>query len=268
MVKFYDSITPDLQEWAMKQAVFFVASAPLHGEHINLSPKGLPSSSFAIINPNLCAYVDATGSGIETIAHLQENGRCTVMFCSFDTSPRIMRFFCKGRAVAWNEPGFDDWLKRMGGKSFAGARAVILLDVFKAQTSCGFGVPLLATKTDPSIPNKTTAFLDDRNTLGHWSGKYVEQGIIDEYRASNNRRSLDGLPGLRIARRHGGEYLFLGDVRAKILKTLRASPFPNILVLALVAILASVLTTVSLYLSGLLIVQPGTSGITLGTREL
>ena len=131
MVKFYDSITPDLQEWAMKQAVFFVASAPLHGEHINLSPKGLPSSSFAIINPNLCAYVDATGSGIETIAHLQENGRCTVMFCSFDTSPRIMRFFCKGRAVAWNEPGFDDWLKRMGGKSFAGARAVILLDVFK-----------------------------------------------------------------------------------------------------------------------------------------
>ena len=131
MVKFYDTIESDLAEWAMKQQVFFVASAPWKGRHINLSPKGLPSSSFCILNPNLCAYVDATGSGVETISHIQENGRCTVMFCSFETSPRIMRLFCTGRVVGWNEPGFDGWLKRMGNKNVAGARAVIILDVFK-----------------------------------------------------------------------------------------------------------------------------------------
>jgi len=131
MVKFYDRIEPELEEWAMKQQVFFVASAPQRGRHINVSPKGLPSSSFSILNPNLCAYVDATGSGIETVSHVQENGRCTVMFCSFETSPRIMRFFCTGRVVAWNELEFDDWLSRMGNKTVMGARAVIVLDVFK-----------------------------------------------------------------------------------------------------------------------------------------
>lgn len=133
MVKFFTQIEPDLAEWAMKQQVFFVASAPLQGKHINLSPKGLPSSSFSILTPNLCAYVDATGSGVETISHIQENGRCTVMFCSFETSPRIMRFFCTGRVVAWNEPGFDGWLERMGGKKVTGARAVIVLDVYKVR---------------------------------------------------------------------------------------------------------------------------------------
>lgn len=131
MVKFYDRIEPELQEWIMKQSVFFTASAPLRGRHINLSPKGLPASSFSILNPNLCAYVDATGSGIETISHIQENSRCTIMLCSFDASPRIMRLFCSGRVIGWDEPSFGDWLERMGHKSFDGARAIIVLDVFK-----------------------------------------------------------------------------------------------------------------------------------------
>ena len=99
MVHFYDKIEPNLEEWAMKQAVFFTASAPLRGRHINGSPKGLPATSCSILNPNLCAYVDATGSGIETVSHIQENGRVTIMFCSFETSPRIMRFFCTGRVI-------------------------------------------------------------------------------------------------------------------------------------------------------------------------
>jgi hypothetical protein len=131
MVKYYSSIEPDLAEWALKQAVFFTASAPLAGRHINLSPKGLPATSFSILNPNLCAYVDATGSGIETVSHILENGRVTIMFCSFETSPRIMRLFCTGRVVEWNEPGFEGWLTRMGNKKVTGMRAVILLDVFK-----------------------------------------------------------------------------------------------------------------------------------------
>lgn len=115
----------------MKQPCFFTASAPLRGQHINLSPKGLPSTSFSILNPNLVGYVDATGSGIETISHIQENGRCTIMFCSFDASPRIMRLFCTGRVVPWDHPQFDEWRKRMGNKHFEGMRAVILLDVWK-----------------------------------------------------------------------------------------------------------------------------------------
>ena len=131
MVKFYDQIEPHLEKWAMNQAVFFIASAPLHGRHINLSPKGLPATSFSILNPNLCGYVDATGSGIETVSHIRENGRATIMFCSFGPSPQIMRFFCKGRIVEWDDPGFDGWLKRMGNKDIKGARAVILLEVFK-----------------------------------------------------------------------------------------------------------------------------------------
>ena len=131
MVKYYDSIQPELADWALKQAVFFTSSAPLYGRHINLSPKGLPATSFSILSPNLCGYVDATGSGIETVSHILENGRVTIMFCSFETSPRIMRFFCTGRVVEWNEPGFEGWLKRMGGKKLTGMRAVIVLDVFK-----------------------------------------------------------------------------------------------------------------------------------------
>src|SRR5271156_1044219 len=132
MVKFYDSIEPQLEEWAMKQAVFFTASAPLNGKHINLSPKGLPATTFSILNPNLCGYVDATGSGNETVSHIYENGRVTVMFCSFEASPRILRLFCTGRVVEWNDPGFGSWLKRMGDKNIKGARAAIILDVFKA----------------------------------------------------------------------------------------------------------------------------------------
>lgn len=132
MGKFYESISDDLRDWALRQKVFFVASAPLHGRHVNLSPKGLPDSCFAILSPNQAAYIDSTGSGCETIAHLRENGRITVMFCSFDKSPRIMRFFCTGTVIEWNEPEFFTFLERMGKTEVVGARAVVKLDVFKA----------------------------------------------------------------------------------------------------------------------------------------
>ena len=130
-MKLYDSIEPPLKEWALEQAIFFTATSPLTGRHINVSPKGLPATSFSILNPNFCGYIDATGSGNETVSHLLENGRITIMFCSFGPSPRILRFYCTGRVVEWHEPGFDGWLKRMGKRKIDGARAVILLDVFK-----------------------------------------------------------------------------------------------------------------------------------------
>lgn len=131
MVKFYPSIPPDLRTWALSQPLFFIASAPLSGSHINLSPKGLPASTFTIFSPNRCGYIDATGSGAETIAHIYENGRATVMFCSFETAPRIMRFFCRGRVVEYDDEEFGALVGEMGKGEVVGARAVVLLDVFK-----------------------------------------------------------------------------------------------------------------------------------------
>lgn len=153
MVQFWDSIPNDLRDWvhhplspalllkptdsdvsqALNQQVFFTASAPLTGKHINISPKGLPSATFSIFDPNHAAYVDATGSGSETISHVYENGRITIMFCSFARSPRIMRFFCTGKVVEWDSPHFEGVLRRMGKVRIEGARAVILLDVFKVR---------------------------------------------------------------------------------------------------------------------------------------
>ena len=147
MPTFYQSITPELRDWALRQSVFFVASAPLQGRHVNVSPKGFPDSSFAILGPNEAAYVDATGSGSETISHVRENGRVTIMFCSFDASPGIVRFFCSGSVIEWNEPRFTPYLERMGGKQVEGARAIIRLNVFKVLSLTTFyqSFPCLVT---------------------------------------------------------------------------------------------------------------------------
>lgn len=131
MVNFYDSISEDHQKWVMKQSLFFIASAPLNGKHINCSPKGQPSSTLHIFNGNFVGYLDATGSGIETVSHIYENGRATIMFCSFDKSPRIMRWFCKGRVVEVDHPDYQKWLEKMGKKEYPSMRAIILLDVWK-----------------------------------------------------------------------------------------------------------------------------------------
>lgn len=141
MGKFYESIPGDLCDWALRQRVFFVASAPLRGRHVNLSPKGLPDSCFAILGSNQVAYIDSTGSGCETISHIRENGRVTVMFCSFDTSPRILRLFCTGTVIEWDQPEFFRYSQRMGKPQTVGARAIIKLDVFKVSVClwCGFG---------------------------------------------------------------------------------------------------------------------------------
>lgn len=137
MVKFYPSISDDLREWALKQQVFFIASAPLAGEHVNISPKGLPSSTLSVFDSNHVAYMDATGSGIETVSHVRENGRATIMFCSFDKAPRIMRWFCKGRVIEWDEPEFDVVLDRMGKNRTDGARAILYFEVFKGISPAG-----------------------------------------------------------------------------------------------------------------------------------
>jgi len=215
MVAFFDTISDDLRDWALKQSVFFVASAPLAGMHINLSPKGVPSASFSILGPNQAAYVDATGSGNETISHVYENGRVTLMFCSFDVSPRILRFFCRGKVVEWDQPAFETTWKKMGiSKPVDGARAIILLDVFKVQTSCGFGVPRHAKVKLGGDEEKWVAGFEDRETLGHWASKRIEANTLHKYQKEWNYDSLDGLTGLRVAMRDRGEVLWIKELQA------------------------------------------------------
>jgi len=138
-MKFYSSLPSNLEAWLLQQPLFFTASAPLTGKHVNCSPKGLTSSTFTVFDANHAAYVDATGSGSETISHLYErgNGRVTIMFCSFDTLPRILRLFCRGTVVELDDPTFESTLERMGKKPLPGMRAIILLEIWKVSTSCG-----------------------------------------------------------------------------------------------------------------------------------
>ncbi|EEQ89539.1 hypothetical protein RJZ56_007457 [Blastomyces dermatitidis] len=202
MVAFFDCIPPDLRDWLLRQPVFFVASAPSTGAHINLSPKGLPAASLAVLSPTRVAYLDATGSGNESISHLRENGRMTLMFCSFNASPRILRLFCTGSVIEWNEPPFHPMLAQMqlADKYVESARAVMVLDVFKVQTSCGYGVPRLALTTDPTT-NAPKPYLQDRETMGHWASNKIAKNELHAYQVKMNSDSLDGLPGLRAAMR-------------------------------------------------------------------
>lgn len=148
MVKFYPSISSDLADWMLTQPLFFVASAPLAGDHVNVSPKGHPARSFAILNPNLAAYVDATGSGCETVSHVYENGRVTVMFNSFGSSPRILRLFCRGRVIERDDKEFEPFLKRMGKEmGLKSQRAIIVLDVFKVRGADYMTIPPVQNET-------------------------------------------------------------------------------------------------------------------------
>ncbi|OCL12026.1 pyridoxamine phosphate oxidase family protein [Glonium stellatum] len=220
MVKFFPSIEPDHVDFMLSQPLFFVASAPYVGRHVNLSPKGQPSRSFAILDSNTVAYIDATGSGCETIAHIYENRRVTIMFCSFGVSPRIMRLFCQGQVVEKDDKGFEELMAKMGnGMSLIGARAVILLRVFKVQTSCGFGVPLLAESQDTTEEEKTSGFpqkFQDRWTLHKWASSMEEKKALLGYQRNSNYKSLDGLTGLRSARRARGQWMLLEAGRARI----------------------------------------------------
>jgi len=185
LATFYDSISPDLQEWIEAQHIFFVASAPLSGEgHVNLSPKGL--DCLRVLSPNRVAYLDLTGSGNETSAHLDENGRITFMFCSFDRAPRITRLFGRGETVL---PGSARWesLSPHFPAGYAGVRQIISADIYQAQTSCGFAVPFMQ-------------FVEERDTLLRSSAAKGEVAMA-EYQIEKNSVSLDGLPAPLAAER-------------------------------------------------------------------
>lgn len=169
-----------LRKFIGQQHVFFVATAPLSPDgHINVSPKGL--DSFRILRPSQVAYLDLTGSGVETIAHLRENGRATIMFCAFTGPPRILRLYGSGRAI---EPGDAEWEQySQGFPNYRSARSVVVVDVDRIADSCGYGVPLYE-------------YVGERSQLTDWAERKGKEGIA-QYKSKKNRQSIDGLPGLR-----------------------------------------------------------------------
>jgi hypothetical protein len=179
MGKLYEAITPALREWIGNQKVFFVATAPLSAAgHVNTSPKGL--DSLRILGERRVAYLDLTGSGSETIAHLRENGRIVVMFCAFDATPKIVRLHGRGSVIVPGMPQWGELRARFPG--YEGARAIIDIEVSRVSDSCGFGVPVCA---EPA----------ERPTLQRWAQNKGPEGL-SAYRRLKNSRSIDGLPAL------------------------------------------------------------------------
>lgn len=167
------------QRFIEAQHIFFVASAPLDAAgHVNISPKGL--DSFRILGPNTVAYLDFNGSGVETIAHLKENGRIVLMFCAFQGPPNIYRLYGHGRVVEQHEPEFAALAQNF--PAHENARSIILVEVDRVTDSCGYGVPLFQ-------------YEGERPQLELWAHKRGAEGLR-AYREQKNRQSIDGLAGI------------------------------------------------------------------------
>jgi len=177
MAKLYDQITGQLAAFIQAQPLFFVASAPLTAEgHVNLSPKGL--DCLRLLSPRRVAYLDLTGSGNETSAHLSENGRITLMFCAFSGPPKILRLYGRGHTVL---PGAAEWAElRPLFPEYPGARQIIAAEIQRVQTSCGYAVPLMD-------------YSGQRDTLTRWAEAKGDEALKN-YRREKNTTSVDGLP--------------------------------------------------------------------------
>ncbi len=178
MGKVLDALDPKLTDWIGEQHVFFVATAPSAGGHVNLSPKG--HDCFRVLDDRTVAYLDLTGSGAETIAHTRENGRITVMFCAFDGPPRILRMFGVGEAHPHGSTRYEELVG--GFPDLPGARSIVTVAIDRVQTSCGFSIPFME-------------YQDERPTLQQWAERQGDDGLA-EYWADRNAESIDGLPAL------------------------------------------------------------------------
>ncbi len=178
MGKTFDRIELQHREFILRQPIFFNASAAAHGR-VNVSPRD--GASLRVLGPNSIVYRDLTGSGNETAAHLLAHGRLTLMFCSFDAQPLILRLYGSGRTV----PRADAEYRRLldteyAGVEVAGSRQMVMMTVDLVQTSCGFGVPLFN-------------YVRERDTLVRWAESKGEDEL-EAYRQQKNAVSLDGLP--------------------------------------------------------------------------
>ena len=179
-MKLHERIDGRLREFIEAQHVFFVATAPLAADgHVNVSPKGV-AGTFVVLDEHTVAYLDLTGSGAETIAHLRENGRITLMFCAFGGPPNIVRLHGLGRHVGLTDPEFASY--RGLFEDHPGTRGVVVVDVERVSDSCGYAVPLMSHD-------------GDRDLLTRWAGNRGEVGLR-AYREAKNAVSIDGLPAL------------------------------------------------------------------------
>jgi hypothetical protein len=179
MADAFERLNPRLRAIVEAQHLFFVATAPSgDGGHVNLSPKGM--DTFRVLDEHTVAYLDLTGSGAETIAHLRQNGRITIMCCTFDGNPDIIRLYGSGRVVVPGDTGFDDLVGRF--PTYPGVRSVIVVDLERVSASCGFAVPLYD-------------FVGDRTRLVEWAEGKGADGIV-AYQADRNATSIDGLAAL------------------------------------------------------------------------
>lgn len=176
MGKFFTSLTAEHQQFVAAQHIFFVATAPTRGR-VNVSPKGM--DTFRLLSSSRAAYLDFTGSGSETSAHLIDNGRITLMFCAFSGAPLILRMYGRGRSI---QPEDGEWtqLRPLFGEEIPGERQIVDVSIESVQTSCGFGVPLFD-------------FAKDRTLLRDWAQKKGPDELI-AYRVQKNSASIDGLP--------------------------------------------------------------------------
>ncbi len=175
MSKWYEVITPEIKEFIAQQMMFFVATAPSAGR-ISLSPKGM--DTFRVLSDRRVIYLDITGSGNETAAHLYENARITIMFCSFGRNPSIMRIYGRGRTIHPRDEKWNEYLAMF--PATPGLRQIMEIDVESTMTSCGYAVPRLEN-------------LAERDTLRRYWEKRNDTDL-DQYHRKMNELSIDGLP--------------------------------------------------------------------------
>jgi hypothetical protein len=191
MGKVYDGIDEKLAEWIGAQRLFFVATAPTESGHVNCSPKG-GIETFRVVGPTTVAYLDFVGSGVETIAHLRENGRIVIMFCAFEGPPRIVRLHGRGTVIQNGDLEFDGLRAELRFDGIeaaeAGARSIVTVEVERIADSCGYGVPQMR-------------YDGPRTQQMAWIVSRLRQhgpsGVLDY--AAEHAESLDGLAGVDVA---------------------------------------------------------------------
>lgn len=179
MSQVHDRLDDKLRAFIAEQKMFFIATAPLSGEgNVNVSPKGY--DSLTVIDDQTIAYVDLGGSGVETIAHVRENGRITIMFCAMDGRPNILRLYGHGEVFTFDDPQFAELIALF--PDFRRARAVVRVKLHRIADACGWGVPLFEYK-------------GERDQLRRYVDHRTEEAWREK-RYASNALSIDGLPGL------------------------------------------------------------------------
>lgn len=174
----YPALTPNLRDFIARQHMFFTASAAA-GSRVNISPRS--TDLFRVLGDNVACYLDRTGSGNETAAHLRADGRLTIMFCATDGPPRILRLYGRGTILPRGGADYAALLaEQFAGTEPLGARQIVRLDFDLVKTSCGYGVPLMD-------------YQGERDQMDRWAEAKGPDGLV-AYRQDKNRVSMDGLP--------------------------------------------------------------------------